>query len=94
MAIIHVINEYGEAAGPIPAAPKLDLDQYPMGAAPGVLDQLKDHLRRNWLKYLLAGGFFGYHANKKYNNYHVKLNDAKMQNMKVKFFGLNLKFRL
>ena len=78
MAIIHVINEYGEAAGPIPAAPKLDLDQYPMGAAPGVLDQLKDHLRRNWLKYLLAGGFFGYHANKKYNNYHVKLNDAKM----------------
>lgn len=78
MAIIHVINEYGEAASPIPAAPKLDLDQYPMGAAPGVLDQLKDHLRRNWLKYLLAGGFFGYHANKKYNNYHVKLNDAKM----------------
>lgn len=78
MAIIHVINEYGEAAGPIPAVPKLDLDQYPMGAAPGVLDQLKDHLRRNWLKYLLAGGFFGYHANKKYNNYHVKLNDAKM----------------
>ena len=79
MAIIGVINEYGmPAPGPATVVPQLDLDQYPMGAVPGVTDQLKDHLRRHWLKYLLAGGFFGYHANKKFNNYNVALNHANL----------------
>ena len=51
MAIIRIINEDGiPMPGPAPVVPNLDLDQYPMGAVPSVSDQLKDRLRRNWLK--------------------------------------------
>ena len=76
--MIKEILEYG--AGPEPI-PRLPMSAYPMGMVPGISDQISDHLRRNWLYYLLGGGMlFGPGISKK-NKYLDSVNkrDSKIR---------------
>lgn len=53
---IRYLEEY--AAPPaMGGVPRMPMGMYPMGAVPSVPDQIDDHFRRHWLKYLLAGGW-------------------------------------
>ena len=59
--------------------PRMPLNQYPMGAVPDIKDQVDDHVKRNWLKYLMAAGMLGRSAHNKYGNFNA--NAAKLQQM-------------
>ena len=66
--MIKEILEYDGGGGPAPM-PRMPLNSYPMGMVPSVPDQLRDHLRRNWLLYLLGGGAILGPGLKKINKY-------------------------
>ena len=61
--------------------PRMPLNQYPMGAVPGIKDQIDDHVKRNWLKYLMAAGMLGRSAHQKYGNFNA--NATKLQQMQA-----------
>lgn len=63
--IKQIINEYGEPAPMPPMMPRVPMNQYPMGMVPGIGDQISDHLKRNWWKYLLGAGMVAYPGIKK-----------------------------
>ena len=75
--IKHILLEFDASTNqPIPRMP---LNQYPMGAVPDIKDQIDDHVKRNWLKYLMAAGMLGRSAHNKYGNFNA--NAAKLQQM-------------
>ena len=77
MMIKQILLEFDASTNqPIPRMP---LNQYPMGAVPDIKDQIDDHVKRNWLKYLMAAGMLGRSAHNKYGNFNA--NAAKLQQM-------------
>lgn len=72
MAIVQIFENGTQP----PIVPRLPMGEYPMGMVPGVGDQFSDHFKRNWLKYLLAGGLLAGSAKRKYGKYSAASNKA------------------